>query len=111
MLLHQSSAAPSWVSLSLSLSACVSFLASNVAAAPFIRADLRALLTDPAREWSEGTTVAFPGSSEFEDATERWTIFRPPTYSAAIRPGTEEDIGKVVCVQKPYHPVVIISEC
>ncbi|RYP55560.1 hypothetical protein DL769_010117 [Monosporascus sp. CRB-8-3] len=61
-----------------------------------VRVDLRSLLTDPARGWSVNTTVSFPGSPEFVESTERWTIFRPPTYRASIRPGTEADIVKVI---------------
>jgi hypothetical protein len=58
--------------------------------------NLKPLLTDPIRKWSLNTTVSFPSSSAFNASTERWTIADPPTYVAAIRPGTEEDIGKVV---------------
>lgn len=58
--------------------------------------DLKPLLTDPIRKWSLNTTVSFPNSPAFNASTERWTIADPPTYVAAIRPGTEEDIGKVV---------------
>ncbi|KAI5918413.1 hypothetical protein F4810DRAFT_576182 [Camillea tinctor] len=58
--------------------------------------DLRSLLSDPARQWSDATTISYPGSSEFTGATERWTIFDPPTYTAAISPGTEEDVIKLV---------------
>ncbi|RYP78223.1 hypothetical protein DL771_000700 [Monosporascus sp. 5C6A] len=80
-----------WVSL------LVWFLlwASGIDAAR-VHVDLRSLLTDPARGWSVDTTVSFPGSSEFIQSTERWTIFRPPTYSASIRPGTEADIVKII---------------
>lgn len=60
------------------------------------RSDLRGLLTHPSRAWSPNTTVSFPGSPNFANATQRWSIFSPPTYSAAINPGTEEDISKVV---------------
>ncbi|RDA93286.1 hypothetical protein CP533_2041 [Ophiocordyceps camponoti-saundersi (nom. inval.)] len=58
--------------------------------------DLRPLLTDSARQWSDNTTILFPDSSEFATATERWTVFRPPTYRAAVRPGTAEDISKII---------------
>lgn len=58
--------------------------------------NLKPLLTDPTRKWSLNTTVSFPSSPAFNASTERWTIADPPTYVAAIRPGTEEDIGKVV---------------
>ncbi|CAH0003352.1 unnamed protein product [Clonostachys byssicola] len=75
-----------------SLLLCVSV----VAATPCGRKDLRCLLTDPARQWAANTTVSFPGSDEFQLATERWTVFSPPTYSAAISPGTTEDVVKAV---------------
>ncbi|KAL7812780.1 hypothetical protein V8C26DRAFT_436775 [Trichoderma gracile] len=58
--------------------------------------DLKPLLIDPIRKWSANTTVSFPNSPAFEASTERWTIADPPTYIAAIRPGTEEDISKVI---------------
>ncbi|RCI12730.1 hypothetical protein L249_1067 [Ophiocordyceps polyrhachis-furcata BCC 54312] len=64
--------------------------------------DLRQLLTDTARQWSDNTTVLFPDSPDFAKATERWTVFRPPTYRAAIRPGTPEDIGKIVKLAASY---------
>ncbi|KAK4077740.1 CAZyme family AA7 [Trichoderma aggressivum f. europaeum] len=58
--------------------------------------NLKPLLTDQIRKWSLNTTVSFPSSPAFNASTERWTIADPPTYVAAIRPGTEEDISKVI---------------
>lgn len=58
--------------------------------------NLKPLLIDPIRKWSLNTTISFPSSPAFNASTERWTIADPPTYVAAIRPGTEEDIAKVV---------------
>lgn len=78
-----------------SLLVCLVFCATIVDAAR-VRVDLRSLLGDPANGWSVNTTISFPGSAEFEEATERWTIYRPPTYRAAICPGTEDDIIKIV---------------
>lgn len=60
------------------------------------KADLKALLTDPARGWSKETILSFPDSDTFTNATTRWTIVSPPTYSAAISPGTEQDVVKAV---------------
>ncbi|KAK7946574.1 uncharacterized protein PG986_010895 [Apiospora aurea] len=71
------------------------YLTGFTTAAAVPRADLKALLTDPVRQWSKGTTVSFSGTSRFQEATERWTIFDPPTYVAAISPSTEEDVRKV----------------
>ncbi|KAF4125700.1 FAD/FMN-containing dehydrogenase [Geosmithia morbida] len=58
--------------------------------------DIRSILTDPSRDWSAGTILSFPSSPAFANATERWSIFSPPTYEAAIRPGTESDIVQVI---------------
>lgn len=60
------------------------------------RANIQSILTNPIRAWSNVTTLSFPDSSEFVDVTERWTTFNPPTYAAAISPGTEEDLMKIV---------------
>ncbi|KAM0251916.1 hypothetical protein ACHAQJ_007931 [Trichoderma viride] len=85
-------------SLSGLLSLCV---LGNAAALPkTCNTDLKPLLTSPARNWSANTTVSFPGSAAFNESTERWTIFDPPTYVAAIQPGTEEDISKVINLAK-----------
>ncbi|KAI0505864.1 hypothetical protein F5B22DRAFT_660898 [Xylaria bambusicola] len=59
-------------------------------------------LTHPAHLWSANTTISFPGSPNFDDATARWTIFSPPTYNAAIRPGSEADIARVVKLASLY---------
>ncbi|KAI1125556.1 hypothetical protein F5Y10DRAFT_246815 [Nemania abortiva] len=59
-------------------------------------------LSHPAHLWSANTSISFPDSSEFEDATARWTIFSPPTYHAAIRPGTEADISRIVKLASLY---------
>ncbi|KAI1338702.1 hypothetical protein F5Y15DRAFT_424979 [Xylariaceae sp. FL0016] len=66
------------------------------AAAIVQRRDLKALLTDPAQTWSSNTTISFPESPSFVAATERWTVFNPPTYSAAISPTTEDDVVNAV---------------
>ncbi|KAI1456525.1 FAD-binding domain-containing protein [Annulohypoxylon moriforme] len=58
------------------------------------RTDLKPLLTN--ETWSPNTTVSFPDSPEFVNATERWTTFSAPTYSAAISPGTEQDLVTVI---------------
>ncbi|KUL86302.1 hypothetical protein ZTR_08597 [Talaromyces verruculosus] len=64
--------------------------------------DLRAVLTNPVHRWASNTTLSFPGTAAFENATERWSIFSPPTYSAAISPGTEEDISRVINLARTY---------
>ncbi|KAJ2980602.1 hypothetical protein NUW58_g6900 [Xylaria curta] len=58
--------------------------------------DLRAILTHPGNEWAPTTTISFPNSEQFVNATLRWDIYAPPTYAAAISPGTEADVVKAV---------------
>lgn len=64
---------------------------------PCTAEDLRAILSDPSNDWAPSTTISFPdGPRDFENATLRWTIYAPPTYSAAISPGTEAEVAKSV---------------
>ncbi|XXG99711.1 acyl-CoA thioesterase [Hypoxylon texense] len=47
--------------------------------------------------WAPNTTILFPDEIDaFYDATTRWTIYKPPAYSAVIRPGTEADVVQAV---------------
>ncbi|KAI1212144.1 FAD-binding domain-containing protein [Annulohypoxylon truncatum] len=79
-----------WVTLLwLSFWSCVTD-ASRI----YPRVDIRPILTS--QNWSSKTIISYPGSSQFFNATERWTTFSAPTYSAAISPGTEDDLVKVV---------------
>ncbi|KAM0520802.1 hypothetical protein ACHAPE_003203 [Trichoderma viride] len=84
---------------------CLLSLSGGVAALPAAakgecKADLKGLLTDPARHWAVNTTVSFPGDTTFANATERWSIFNAPTYSAAVSPATEADVSKVINLAK-----------
>ena len=87
-----------WIYLLLWL-ACWSKRSHAAAIDTISAVDLRSILTNPIRNWSKETVISFPGSSEFSQATERWTIFRPPTYRAAVRPGTVADIQKLVRIE------------
>ncbi|TIC99758.1 FAD-linked oxidoreductase afoF [Colletotrichum higginsianum] len=79
-----------WLPLWLSL--CV----AGSDAAVVKRVDVKSVLSDPANKWSKKTTLSFPDSAAFIGATERWTVFNPPTYTAAISPATEKDVIKIV---------------
>lgn len=59
-------------------------------------ADIKKILTNSGNDWSASTTILFPGDEEFAEATRRWAIYKPPTYTACISPGTEEDVVKAV---------------
>ncbi|KAI1261130.1 hypothetical protein F5Y18DRAFT_431433 [Xylariaceae sp. FL1019] len=59
--------------------------------------DLRSLLTSGQNLWHPNTTFEFPSDGQsFLDGTERWTIFKPPTYSGVISVGNEEDVVAAV---------------
>lgn len=72
---------------------------AGVAAAATV--DLKAVLS--IAEWSENTTIAYPGSVDYEDATERWSIYDPPTYSAVVSPGVEADVVQAVSIFPTYR--------
>lgn len=46
--------------------------------------------------WSPKTVISFEGTPAFSNATERWDIYKPPTYSVAISPATEADVVTAV---------------
>ncbi|RYP45207.1 hypothetical protein DL768_008400 [Monosporascus sp. mg162] len=91
-------AASKWLSLLLSFSFLWSFVDAGV-----ICNDYRALLTSPVHAWADDTIISFSNSTEFFGATDRWTIFRPPTYFAAISPATEKDVKKAVKFATSCH--------
>ncbi|KAI1817111.1 hypothetical protein GGS20DRAFT_99458 [Poronia punctata] len=65
--------------------------------------DLGAILTSPSNKWASTTTVSFPGSERFANATLRWDVYAPPTYLAAISPGNEADVVKSVQLATTYN--------
>ncbi|KEY66061.1 hypothetical protein S7711_09426 [Stachybotrys chartarum IBT 7711] len=84
---------------------CVSLLASR-AASQYTSditgiPDLRALLLDPRNSWSPGTEITFPDDGDvFTNATERWALYSPPTYNAAITPAGEEDVIRALNIMR-----------
>ncbi|KAI1499777.1 hypothetical protein F5X99DRAFT_410694 [Biscogniauxia marginata] len=83
--------------------ASLSLPGGSLSAAVRPRADLRVALTDSRINWSPDTSLSFPGDSSFENATERWTVFRPPTYTAAVSPETEDDVVRAVKVARAQN--------
>ncbi|KAH7302935.1 hypothetical protein B0I35DRAFT_365798 [Stachybotrys elegans] len=69
------------------------------------RADLRAVLTDPYLNLDPGTIISFPDSNpdEYFKATERWSIYQAPTYSAAVTPATEEDVATIIRLSRQHN--------
>lgn len=72
--------------------ASLSFAGLSLASA----VDRKAILTSSKNKWAKGTQISFPGDPFFSTATERWTVYRPPTYWAAVSPVNEDDVAKVV---------------
>ncbi|KAK7748264.1 hypothetical protein SLS62_008724 [Diatrype stigma] len=60
--------------------------------------NLSEILTADDVNWSPGTVVAFPGSTEFSNATERSNLFGEPTFGASVTPVNEEDVALAVKV-------------
>ncbi|KAI1350305.1 Glucooligosaccharide oxidase [Xylaria sp. FL0043] len=58
--------------------------------------NIATILTNTGVQWAPHTSITFPGDAGFENATMRWTVFRPPTYRAAISPSTEKDVVNAV---------------
>ncbi|KAJ4303141.1 hypothetical protein N0V90_002033 [Kalmusia sp. IMI 367209] len=76
---------------------------SNLALLGLVRGSVGAVVRDSAPpftaasyHWSNETVISFKDSPGFFNATERWDIYRPPTYSVAITPATEADVVKAV---------------
>jgi hypothetical protein len=67
-------------------------------AAPHSNIDLAHLLTNKANHWADRTTVSFPGTTRFENSTERWTPAAAPSYFASVSPANEKDIVTAVSV-------------
>ena len=61
-------------------------------AAPNQPIDLKNLLSQNSNKWAPGTKISFPNSPTFNNATERWSIFDPPEYFAAVSPANEADV-------------------
>ncbi|KAI1465641.1 FAD-binding domain-containing protein [Daldinia caldariorum] len=58
------------------------------------RHDIKTIFTGA--HWSINTTVSFPGSDSFTNATVRWSTFHQPTYAVAVSPATEADVIQAV---------------
>lgn len=59
--------------------------------------DLRTILLNQNNDWSANTTISFPDQESFANATERWSSYKAPSYSAVISPAVEADIVQAVC--------------
>ncbi|TVY40372.1 FAD-linked oxidoreductase [Lachnellula occidentalis] len=62
--------------------------------------NVKAALTKPNMGWTSPNILSFPGQQSFANATERWTVFDPPTYSASITVRSESDVVKAVNIAR-----------
>ncbi|KAI1430764.1 Glucooligosaccharide oxidase [Xylaria sp. CBS 124048] len=79
----------SWLLLTTSVQADAQ-TSNNSSNANKIRAALQS------HQWSAQTVIAFPGTEQFTNATERWEVTFQPSYAASISPATEEDVAAAV---------------
>ena len=49
-----------------------------------------------AKKLSPGAQVYFPGTKEFDTASERWSVLDAPTVNAVVVPATENDVVETV---------------
>ncbi|KAI5867521.1 hypothetical protein GGS23DRAFT_612659 [Durotheca rogersii] len=82
--------------------ASIGLASGGFAAAVRLRTDIQSVFNDSSIDWSSGTTLSFPGDASFENVTERWAVFRPPTYAAAVSPETEADVVEAVKLATAY---------
>jgi hypothetical protein len=60
------------------------------------RPDLKSLLAT--QTWSSETQILFPDDQDFVEATIRWNSYSQPTYKAAVRPGSPQDVQSLVSI-------------
>ncbi|GAP88228.1 putative FAD-binding domain-containing protein [Rosellinia necatrix] len=70
-------------------------------AAPYLESreatlDIQSIVSSTKGSWSCGTVLSFGNTSEFQNATERWSTTDAPTYVAAITPSNEKDVAAAV---------------
>lgn len=59
--------------------------------------DLVFLFQQASHQWSPDTHIYYPGEMDYkEETTQRWSTYQAPTYQVSIKPGTEDDVQKVV---------------
>ncbi|KAL2862192.1 FAD-binding oxidoreductase [Aspergillus lucknowensis] len=64
--------------------------------------DVYAAFTRPAQGWDAETTINFPNTTGFDEATERWNTLDQPTFRMAITPAVEEDVARAVRIAKAW---------
>lgn len=54
-------------------------------------------LTELGEKLSSTGQIYCPGSTEFDEASERWSVLDAPTVNVVVVPGTENDVVETVC--------------
>jgi hypothetical protein len=66
---------------------------SSLAENPNLRAMTVSILSS--QSWSD-STLSFPGTSGFNESTERWDVYQAPSFAVALAVGSEEDLVAAV---------------
>lgn len=62
--------------------------------------------------WTTGTVLSYPGQDTFFNATERWTVYEPPSYVGSVSVETEADVVKAVSFDlKSYVLMLLFNFC
>lgn len=74
-------------------------LLSSSFALNYSSTELKSLLLQSRYQWSPKTQIYFPDDPNWtNETTQRWNIYSAPSYVASIKPGSEEDVQRVVWI-------------
>lgn len=56
---------------------------------------------------SKGASLYFPGNSQYENLTDRWSAYAKPTIAIVLEPGNSQDVATTVWIlPRPYSAFV-----
>ncbi|KAI0393715.1 Glucooligosaccharide oxidase [Xylariaceae sp. FL0594] len=53
--------------------------------------------------WHSGTSIVFPNSLAFDNATKRWNNYHVPDFAISITPGSDADVAQAVKIARSYN--------
>ncbi|KAL4923493.1 uncharacterized protein BDV17DRAFT_285393 [Aspergillus undulatus] len=77
----------------LSLAGAIALLGTGCHAKLSIRDDIRVNLMT---QLSENADIIFPDEEIFDNATERWSYYHPPSFTVVVEVAEEEDVAKAI---------------
>ncbi|KAI3322751.1 Glucooligosaccharide oxidase [Xylariaceae sp. AK1471] len=66
-------------------------------------ADTHTFFTNSSNAWNAKTTIEFPNSATFENATARWNNNDVPKFAIAITPATEADVVRALIIARSIN--------